>query len=77
MKYSVIQPSWAKRRKCDPLPQVLSVELIEFKKIHNHFCKMRVVYCNLSEESLIARVIYDPVKQDWLVDGMKVAIRLE
>lgn len=76
MKYQVITKSWSKRRPLDSSKEVQSIQFIEFKKQHNHFCKMAVVYQNGAQETLISRVIYNDIKKHWTVDGMKVSVRL-
>ena len=77
MEYEIIEKSWSKRRKLDT-PQIIThIEFINFEKTHNHFCKMRVVYEDNSEELLTSRVIYNQIKQHWSIDGMKVAVRLK
>ncbi|WP_444995909.1 hypothetical protein [Aliikangiella sp. IMCC44359] len=76
MKYEIITKSWSKRRKIDDEEVIKDIQLIDFKKEHNHFCKMLVIYQNKTEKILLARVIYNEIKQHWSVDGMSVAIRL-
>ena len=76
MNYQVITKSWSKRRPVDSSKEVQSIQFIEFKKQHNHFCKMLVEYQNGAQETLISRVIFNEIKKHWTVDGMKVAVRL-
>lgn len=76
MKYEIIEKSWSKRRKVDQPKEVEDIKFIDFKKEHNHFCKMEVRYSDGSEESLISRVIFNEIKNHWTVDGMKVAVKL-
>jgi len=76
MKYQIIEKSWSKRRKIDQPKVVKDITFIDFKKEHNHFCKMLVRYANGSEDMLISRVIFNEIKKHWIVDGMHVAVRL-
>ena len=76
MKYTIIEKSWSKRRKLDHSPTITNIEFIDFEKQHNHICKMRVFYEDQSVQTLISRVIYNPIKDHWSVDGMQVAVRL-
>ena len=76
MKYQIIQKSWSKRRKLDQNKEVEEIKFIDFKKEHNHFCKMEVSYSDGSEQTLISRVVYNEIKKHWTVDGMHVAVRL-
>jgi len=76
MKYQIIEKSWSKRRKIDQPKVVDNIKFIDFKKKHNHFCKMLVCYSDKSEVTLISRVIFNEIKKHWTVDGMHVAVRL-
>jgi len=76
MKYELIEKSWSKRRKLDEKSQVSHIEFIDFKKEHNHFCKLQVTYEDGSSQSYVSRVIYNEIKQQWIVDGMHIAVRL-
>lgn len=77
MKYTIIPKSWSKRRKLDTPLQISHIEFIDFKREHNHICKMQVFYDDGSEEILVSRVVYNEIKQHWTVDGMKVAVLVE
>jgi len=76
MKYQIIEKSWSKRRKIDQQKQVENIEFIDFKKEHNHFCKMLVQYADGTEDTLLSRVIYNDIKKHWTIDGMHVAVKL-
>ncbi|MET1255214.1 hypothetical protein [Aliikangiella maris] len=76
MDYEIMTKSWSKRRVQDKTEKIKSVFLADFLKQHDHFCYMHVEYENGNSEKLIARVIFNEIKQHWIVDGMKVAIRL-
>lgn len=76
MEYEIIKKSWSKRRKLDTEKEITKIQFIDFIKQHNHFCKMKVIYSDDNEEILISRVIYNEIKQHWIIDGMKVAVRL-
>ena len=76
MKYEIIEKSWSKRRKVDQPKEIKEIKFIDFKKEQNHFCKMEVHYCDGSEQSLISRVIFNEIKNHWIVDGMHVAVKL-
>ena len=77
MKYRILEKSWAKRRKLEPSLAVEHIEFIDLQQKHNHICKMLVRYADQSQQTLIARVVYNPLKQYWTVDGMKVAVIIE
>lgn len=77
MKYEVIRKSWSKRRKLDQQKEIENIDFEEFKKEHNHFCKMKVYFSDGTKESLLARVIFNEIKQHWIVDGLSVAVRLQ
>ena len=77
MKYKVIEKSWSKRRKLDPQLEIERIEFIDLQQKHNHFCKMVVYYPNQNPQILIARVVFNDIKQHWTVDGMKVAGLIE
>jgi len=76
MKYEIIKKSWSKRRKLDIEKEILNIQFIDFLKQHNHFCKMIVTYSDSTEETLISRVIFNDIKKHWVIDGMRVAVRL-
>ena len=56
--------------------EIEDIKFIDFKKEHNHFCKMAIRYSDGSEQTLISRVIFNEIKNHWVVDGMHVAVRL-
>lgn len=76
MEYEIIEKSWSKRRKLDASKAIRDIKFTDFIKQHDHFCQMQVFYADGSDEQLIARVIYNPIKDHWTIDGMKVAVRL-
>lgn len=76
MKYEVITKSWSKRRKLDTEKQISNIQLLDFIKQHNHFCKMQVSYSDGSQDTFLSRVIFNEIKEHWTVDGMHIAIRL-
>ncbi len=76
MKYEIIQKSWSKRRKVDQSKEIDDIKFIDFKKEHNHFCKMEIRYSDGSEQTLISRVVYNEIKNHWTADGMHVAVRI-
>ena len=76
MKYEVIPKSWSKRRKVDQPKEIEYIKFVDFKKEHNHFCKMEIRYSDGSDQTLISRVIFNEIKNHWIVDGMHVAVRL-
>jgi hypothetical protein len=76
MKYQIMTKSWSKRRPIDTSDKVQTIEFIDFKKQHDHFCKMLIQYKNGTQETLISRVVFNQIKNHWTVDGMKVAVRL-
>ena len=76
MEYKVINTSWSKRRKMEPPKPILDIQIIDFIKQHNHFCRLNVTYADGTVESLLSRVIYNPLKDHWTIDGLKVAIQL-
>jgi len=72
----IIQKSWSKRRAHTADPIVKNVELSGYKEEHNHICKMHVEYEDGNHVTYIARVIYHNLKNEWIVDGMHVAVRM-
>lgn len=74
--FEVIQKSWSKRRIHTKTPVPVDVRLEDYKKEHNHFCKMHVVYADGEKATYIARVIYSELNDNWIVDGMHVAVRI-
>lgn len=76
MKVEIIEKSWYKRRLPTDEPKAISVELDGFEYVTDHFCKMIVTYDDNKTETLIARVIFNKLTQQWAVDGMKVAVRI-
>ncbi|WP_196139586.1 hypothetical protein [Aliikangiella sp. G2MR2-5] len=77
MKYEVIKKSWSKRRKVDQSLEIKSISFQDFLKQHNHFCRMIVTYSDGKVDSLLSRVVFNEIKQHWIVDGMSVAVRLK
>ncbi|MCO7223460.1 hypothetical protein [Pleionea sp. CnH1-48] len=75
-RFEVLPKDWFKRRKPVKSPNIIKVEVDDFKKQPNHFCRIRVYYDDDSEKSLIGRVLYNSIKEHWTVDGMEVAVRL-
>ena len=76
MKYEIIRKSWSKRRKLDTPKEVTDIQFTNFLKQHDHFCTMQVTYSNGENESLISRVIFNEIKRHWIIDGMKLAVRI-
>jgi len=76
MKYEIIKKSWSKRRKLDVEKEISNIQVIDFIKQHNHFCKMKVSYSDSTETTLISRVVFNEIKKHWTIDGMHVAVRL-
>jgi hypothetical protein len=76
MNYEIINKSWSKRRQLDPQKAITTIEFVDFKKQHNHFCRMLVNYADGSADNLLSRVIFNDIKHHWTIDGMKVAVRL-
>jgi len=76
LKYKLITKSWSKRRRIDQPKEIEEIKFVDFKKEHNHFCKMEVHYFDGSEQTLISRVVFNEIKKHWIVDGMHVAVRL-
>lgn len=76
MEYVIIEKSWSKRRKLDTSKTISNIHIPDLVKSHNHFCKMQVQYEDGTSETLISRVVYNPIKDHYVVDGLKVAIRL-
>ncbi len=73
--FTIIKKDWYKRRQ--PIGRQaypVSVSIADYQATHNHFCNMIVHYNDDSEKSLIARVIYNKLKEQWTVDGMEVAV---
>jgi hypothetical protein len=73
--------SWCKRRSPDKKNDIVSFEVIGFKKENNHMCHIEVKYENGDEKRYLARVIHKIPKpffteqrEKWLIDGMHVAV---
>lgn len=72
----IIKKSWFKRRKPTQEPEAVEVELEDYKQEHNHLCKMHVVYDNGERATYVARVVYNDLRDEWIVDGANVAVKL-
>ena len=70
MKYEIINCDWYKRRRGLPIPKAVSVELVNFKKEKNSFCTMIATLDNGETVELLARVIYNSIKDHYTVEGM-------
>ena len=70
----IIEQSWAKRRTPEKQNKPINVRLTNYKAEQNHFCDMHVVYEDGTEATYIARVIRNDIKDQWIVDGMHVAV---
>lgn len=73
--------SWHKRRIPKKENKVVEFEVIDFKKVNNEFCKLRVIYENGEEKIFLSRIIhskpqsfYKDQREKWIVDGMHVAV---
>ena len=78
VQFTIIDRQWYKRRQPSAQQvQPVSVVIPDYQAIHNHFCTMVVSYSDGSEKSLIARVIYNQLNEQWTVDGMEVAVLVE
>ena len=72
----IIEKSWFKRRRPTPEPKPVDIRLDEFEQVHNHLCMMYVKFDNGAEAEFVARVIYNDMQDEWIVDGGHVAVRL-
>jgi hypothetical protein len=72
----IIEKSWFKRRKPTQEPRPVDIRLDEFEQVHNHLCMMYVKFDNGAEAEFVARVIYNDMQDEWIVDAGHVAVRL-
>ena len=72
----IIEKSWYKRRRPEEENKVRSVRVPDYKKEHNHICDMHVIYEDGTETTYIARVLHNEIKDEWIVDGMHVAVKM-
>ncbi|RKZ47392.1 MAG: hypothetical protein DRQ58_06800 [Gammaproteobacteria bacterium] len=72
----VIEKSWAKRRIPEKEKKVINVRIPDYKQEQNHFCDMHVEYEDGTKATYIARVIHNEIKDEWIVDGMHVAVKI-
>jgi hypothetical protein len=77
MVFEIIEKDWYKRRPPNTTHDMpLSVTIHDYKEEHNHFCNMEVTYVSGAIKNLIARVLFNPQKSMWTVDGMEVSVRV-
>lgn len=72
----IIEKSWYKRRRPEKELKAVDVVLENYIQEHNHLCDMHVTYEDGSKATYIARVIYNDMRDEWIADGMHVAVRL-
>jgi len=72
----VIEKSWSKRRTLEESKKVKSVSIPDYKQEVNHFCNMHVVYEDGTTATYLSRVIRNDIKDEWIVDGMHVAVKM-
>ena len=56
--------------------KAISVDIPDYREVHNHICNMVVTYNDQSEKSLIARVIYNSLNDAWTVDGKALTVNV-
>lgn len=76
MEIEIIELSWCKRRAPDKKVKIINVGIIGYEQIHNHFCRMIVDYEDGTQKNLISRVLYNKMKDHWIIDGMHVAVKV-
>lgn len=73
----IIHKDWYKRRPADiNTNKPVSATVTDFEFTHNHFCTLIVTYEDKTTKSLLARVLYNSIKDSWAVDGMEVAVKI-
>ena len=55
----------------------VQVSIPDYQQTHDYICNMIVNFSDNSVKSLIGRVIYNELKQKWIVDGMAVTVNVE
>jgi radical SAM superfamily enzyme with C-terminal helix-hairpin-helix motif len=55
----------------------IQVSIPDYKQTHDYICNMIVNYSDHSVKSLIGRVLYNELKQKWIVDGMAVTVNVD
>lgn len=77
-KFHIIARDWYKRKISNKNPiYPVKVSIPDYQQTHQYICNMIVNYSDHSVKSLIGRVIYNELKQKWIVDGMSVAVAVE
>jgi len=56
--------------------KAISVSIPDYQEVHNHICTMDVTYNDRSIKSLIARVIYNNLTNDWIVDAKALVVNV-
>ncbi len=70
MKFELQPLDWYKRRAPSKAPIAVSVVVMNFDKVHNHKCQLRVRYDDNVERELIGRVLYNGRKDHWTINGL-------
>ncbi len=73
--FEIIPKDWYKRRnKTGEQVKAVHVYIPDYLAIHNHICNMVVSYSDSSVKTLVARIIYNSLSEEWTVDGMEVSV---
>lgn len=75
-QFEYIPKSWAKRRKAEPEPQPISIQIPDFELKEQHFCNMHVTFDNGRKEIYYSRVLCNHITKQWTVDGMHIAVKV-
>jgi len=76
-RFTLVQKDWFKRRSGDKkFKHPINVEVIDFKKVDQHFCTLVAHYSDGSKREFIARVLQNHITKSWVVDAMEIAVRL-
>lgn len=70
MTFEVIRMQWAKRRKADPIREVESVDIPDFKKEQYLLCKMTVKFVDGEVVQLTGQVAQHQITKHWRVNGI-------
>lgn len=73
--FQIIAKDWYKRRSPTGAEiKPVHVSIPDYKATHNHICNMIVTFSDRSTKTLIARVLFNELTNQWTVDGMEVAV---
>jgi len=74
--YELIAQDWAKRRTHTKREKPVAVQVLDFKKVKNHFCTLTVYFEDGSSKDLLSRVVQNHITKSWVIDGMEYSVRV-